>query len=133
MCSQFNFKRDPSLNTSALNAKRTCHGVLSDISPETKLKNTIVSKGGRILASAALFSVLLGGCSAMRSWGMKMTSPDQPPGPPLVQNCGIVSIGSPTKYVCGGKVYTGFQLNKLRQASKRRTAIHSQPIEEREK
>jgi len=33
--------------------------------------------------------------------------------PPLVQNCGIVSIGSPTKYVCDGKVYTSFELHKL--------------------
>ena len=28
--------------------------------------------------------------------------------PPLVQNCGIVSISSPTKYACNGKTYTSF-------------------------
>jgi len=35
--------------------------------------------------------------------------------PPRVQDCGIVSIGSPSKYACNGKVYTTFQLAKLRQ------------------
>ena len=33
----------------------------------------------------------------------------------MVQNCGIVSIGSPSNYACDGKVYTAFQLAKLRQ------------------
>jgi hypothetical protein len=33
---------------------------------------------------------------------------------PFVQDCGIVSIGSPTKYACNGKVYTSFDLAKLR-------------------
>jgi hypothetical protein len=32
-----------------------------------------------------------------------------------VQNCAIVGISSPSKYACGGKVYTSFQLLKLRQ------------------
>jgi hypothetical protein len=34
----------------------------------------------------------------------------------MVQNCGIVSIGSPTKYACNGKTYTSFELLKLRLA-----------------
>jgi hypothetical protein len=36
--------------------------------------------------------------------------------PPLrVENCGIVAVSSPTKYVCNGKVYTSFELTNLRQ------------------
>jgi hypothetical protein len=35
--------------------------------------------------------------------------------PPIVQNCGIVAIGSPTKYACDGKVYTSFELARLRE------------------
>lgn len=33
---------------------------------------------------------------------------------PRVQDCGIVAISSPPKYVCNGKVYTATQLAKLR-------------------
>ena len=33
---------------------------------------------------------------------------------PHVQDCAIVAISSPTKYACNGKVYTSFQLAKLR-------------------
>jgi len=36
--------------------------------------------------------------------------------PPLVQNCAIVAISSPTRYACNGKVYTSFELKKLREA-----------------
>lgn len=42
--------------------------------------------------------------------------------PPLVQNCAIVAISSPTKYACNGKVYTSFQLAKLRQDWKKKNA-----------
>ena len=33
---------------------------------------------------------------------------------PHVWDCGLVSTGSPSRYVCGGKVYTAVQLAKLR-------------------
>ena len=36
------------------------------------------------------------------------------PNDPRVENCGVVSISSPSKYVCDGKVYTTFELAKLR-------------------
>jgi|SRR6516225_5953956 hypothetical protein len=34
--------------------------------------------------------------------------------PPFVQNCAIVTISSPTRYECNGKIYTSFELAKLR-------------------
>ncbi len=34
---------------------------------------------------------------------------------PRVQDCGIVTISSPTKYICKGKVYTAYQLQHLRE------------------
>jgi hypothetical protein len=71
-------------------------------------------------AKLALASTILAisacGCSAMAPFGgtsNKQASAQTPP--PLVQNCGIVSIGSPSNYACDGKVYTAFQLAKLRQ------------------
>ncbi len=39
---------------------------------------------------------------------------------PRVQDCGVVSISSPAKYVCGGKVYTTFQLAKLREQEEKK-------------
>ncbi len=33
---------------------------------------------------------------------------------PRVQECGVIAISSPSKYVCNGKVYTAVQLAKLR-------------------
>ncbi len=34
---------------------------------------------------------------------------------PNVQDCGIVTISSPSKYVCNGKVYTAYQLQHLKE------------------
>ena len=34
---------------------------------------------------------------------------------PLVQNCGVIQAGTPSRFVCNGKVYTSFQLAKLRE------------------
>jgi hypothetical protein len=69
------------------------------------------------LSAAAL---ALAGCAAMPSFlGAKGAPAHQASGasgpPPRVQNCGIVSIGSPTKYVCNDKVYTSFDLASLRE------------------
>ncbi len=33
---------------------------------------------------------------------------------PKVADCGIITISSPSKYVCNGKTYTSYQLTKLR-------------------
>lgn len=35
--------------------------------------------------------------------------------PPKVQNCAIVTISTPVKYACKGKVYTEFELQRLRE------------------
>jgi len=68
--------------------------------------------------SIAAGILTLAGCSAMPPF-LGGQAPQQAPAgsgssPPFVQDCGIVSIGSPTKYACNGKVYTSFDLAKLR-------------------
>jgi hypothetical protein len=69
--------------------------------------------------SLAVGMIAVAGCAGMQphSGGgtsyQQLAAADSPP--PMVQNCGIVGIGSPTKYACGGKVYTSFDLLKLRQ------------------
>jgi hypothetical protein len=64
----------------------------------------------------AFLVIGLCGCSGMETFfnpPPPQTAANGPP--PRVQNCGIVSIGSPTNYACNGKVYTSFDLAKLRQ------------------
>lgn len=63
--------------------------------------------------------ITVASCSSMQHPGgggspQQLAAGDRPP--PMVQNCGIVTIGSPTKYACKGKTYTSFDLLKLRLA-----------------
>jgi hypothetical protein len=53
------------------------------------------------------------GCALLpqKGWG-----PTPAGAPPLVQDCAIVGISSPTRYACNGKVYTSFDLEKQRLA-----------------
>jgi hypothetical protein len=66
-------------------------------------------------AGFALLASGLAGCTSLlpqSGWG-----PPPPSAPPLVQDCGIVGISSPTRYACpDGKVYTSFALEKQRLA-----------------
>jgi hypothetical protein len=80
----------------------------------------MVTKKKHWPARWALASTILAmgvcGCSAITAAGrasIKQASAAAPP--PSVQNCGIVNIGSPSNYACNGKVYTSFQLTKLRE------------------
>ncbi len=56
-----------------------------------------------VLTTTFALTVIVAGCS---------TASD--PNAPVVQDCGIVAISSPPKYACGAKVYTAFQLAKMR-------------------
>jgi hypothetical protein len=77
------------------------------------------------MISSLMFCLMAVGCSA--SSGARAMDPADPPpaavkttasaipaAAPRVQDCGIVAISSPPKYVCGGKVYTATQLAKIR-------------------
>ena len=41
---------------------------------------------------------------------------------PRVQDCAVVQTGSPSRFACNGKVYTSFQLAKLREDEAKRYA-----------
>jgi len=69
--------------------------------------------GWLYLASMVLVLGLCG-CSAMPSFRSGDPAKQVSKASPRVQDCGIVSIGSPTKYICDDKVYTSFELAKLR-------------------
>lgn len=78
------------------------------------IRRTSHSRRRLALASTAL-AMAVCGCSAMPSFGNGAASTQQASEtPPRVQDCGIVSISSPTRYACNGKVYTSFELVKLR-------------------
>ncbi len=55
------------------------------------------------LAAAFTVAIIASGCSTASNSNAA-----------AVQDCGIVAISSPPKYACGGKVYTAFQLAKIR-------------------
>lgn len=81
-----------------------------------------------IRVAFAMLTVGLAGCSSMPTMYSTAWGPDGDTGaPPLVQNCGIVGIGSPTKYACNGKVYTSFQLTKLRQQWQQKQTAQAGP------
>jgi len=81
---------------------------------------TVKRRRGLMRLSLAAGMIAASGCAGMPLFGSGSRGPyqqvaaaDSPP--PMVQDCGIVTIGSPTKYACNGKVYTSFDLLKLRQ------------------
>ncbi len=41
---------------------------------------------------------------------------------PRVQNCGVLNTGTPSRFVCNGKVYTSYQLAKLREDEAKKSA-----------
>jgi hypothetical protein len=69
--------------------------------------------------SARVFTVtttaLLCGC-AMNPQPPALGQPRATAAPvPRVQNCAVLNTGTPSRFVCDGKVYTSFQLAKLRE------------------
>lgn len=67
-----------------------------------------------MLASAVMIASAAG-CSV---------SPGQAPSTqaPLVAECGVFNISTPTRYACNGKVYTAYQLAKLRAEEEKKYA-----------
>jgi hypothetical protein len=67
----------------------------------------------------ALLAVSLSSCAQMMPSGpahQQMASANAQV--PNVDDCAVVTIGSPSKYACDGKVYTSFDLYKLRTGQK---------------
>ena len=79
-----------------------------------------------IVAAAAIVT-MLAGCGPASSGGSgsspppvsaimnsKMTCPS-----PKVADCGLMSVGSPQKFICDGKPFTSFDLSTMRIACER--------------
>jgi hypothetical protein len=77
-----------------------------------------------MLVSAAMIASTAG-CASIQSTITPAWTPSQTAGTkqvPRVEDCAIVGISSPTKYACNGKVYTSFQLAKLRMDEEKKYA-----------
>jgi hypothetical protein len=84
------------------------------------LRTAIIAGAGALL--------LLGGCSSTSvnlrptpyDWG-DLKKPffqyDYTAGPPIVQNCGIIAISTPSVFRCNGKTYTSIQLADMHAAA----------------
>ena len=87
--------------------------------------------GARVKASlsalviAAATAGFAAGCAGVSPMTIATPASTAAVATPQVRECGIVSTSSPVKYACGGKVYTSFQLAKLREADEKKNGIAS--------
>ncbi|MGO9453396.1 MAG: hypothetical protein ACLQDV_20465 [Candidatus Binataceae bacterium] len=85
------------------------------------MKTRWESKFLRAGIAGGIIAVALAGCSTSGGGNLPPPAatavagakPVEPP--PDVHDCAVVSMGSPTKYVCNGKIYTTFELTKMRE------------------
>lgn len=75
---------------------------------------------------AAAMLLALSGCSMMGPSAVSSRYASASPPPPLVQNCGLIAISTPSRFVCNGKVYTTFELLKLREDWEKKMAKMSE-------
>lgn len=98
----------------ANNARRAINASSEELGEEMEMIR------GRI--RSVVPAVALGLAMTALGAGCAVVTPATAPAPgtaaqdpaPHVWDCGMVSAGSPSKYVCNGKVYTSFQLAKIR-------------------
>ena len=68
----------------------------------------------RAIALCTAMAALGAGCAEVAPATAPASGTTAQAGQPHIWDCGLVSTGSPSKYVCNGKVYTAFQLAKIR-------------------
>ncbi len=76
----------------------------------------------QLARTMAVLLTALAGCALTNSTpGGSTARPGATP-IPMVQNCAVVNIGSPSKFACNGKVYTTFELAKIREDAAKKAA-----------
>ena len=79
----------------------------------------------RLILVSAVMIASTAGCATVQSTVTPAWTPSQTAGTtrtPRVEDCAIVGISSPSKYACNGKVYTSFQLAKMRMDEEKKYA-----------
>ncbi len=84
--------------------------------------NTLLTAGAIAMGLTAL-----SGCATVSSLSGRSQAPGETTQVaakpiPRAQNCGVLDAGTPTRFVCDGKVYTSYQLAKLREEEAKRYA-----------
>ncbi len=79
----------------------------------TMTRSKVTSVLSAVVLCAAM-AALGAGCATMWPAAAPASGTAAQAEAPHVWDCGLVSSGSPSKYVCDGKVYTTFQLAKIR-------------------
>ena len=79
----------------------------------------------RLMLVSAAMIVSTTGCATIQSTITPAWTPSQTAGTteiPRVEDCAIIAISSPSRYACNGKVYTSYQLAKLRLNEEKKNA-----------
>ena len=75
------------------------------------------------LARLILFAIALAGCASRNARPAPVSAPHAAATPiPYVQNCAVLNTGTPSRFACNGKVYTSFQLAKIREEQAKKYA-----------
>lgn len=67
----------------------------------------------KIIGSCALLCALIGCAAAPSGITSAASNSTASAPPPDVHDCTVISTGSPSKYACGDKTYTSFELTKM--------------------
>jgi hypothetical protein len=78
----------------------------------------------KIIASCAFAFTLIGCAAAPSSITSAASNGTANAPPPDVHDCTLISIGSPSKYACGDKTYTSFELTKMQHDTAQQGAGH---------
>jgi len=82
---------------------------------------TLLAIGGCALLMA--FSACSGTSMHWRTTGPETSAVTAGDLAPKVQDCIAINTGTPSKYVCGGRVYTSHELRKMREDAAAKAAI----------
>ncbi len=81
---------------------------------------TLLIAAASAAAAGAAHSAPVAGPATVQARGGAQADP-----PPRVQGCANVAVTSPPQFACGGKVYTAFQLTRLREAAEKEAEAES--------
>lgn len=79
----------------------------------------------RLMIVSAVMIASAAGCATIQSTVTPAWTPSQTAGTarvPRVEDCAIVAISTPSRYACNGKVYTSYQLAKMRMEEEKKYA-----------
>ena len=76
----------------------------------------------RLVLASAVMIVAVAGCGMISMPSAPAQTAGTTPVPRVDQDCTVFNISTPTRYACFGKVYTSYQLAKLRAQEEKKYA-----------